>query len=62
VFNAKCLVLGGSGLEIGVRGSGWRGSKSEQGYLTQKNPPPLGPYSKPLSRALRWSFGEGGFL
>ena len=28
-----------------------------QGYLTHKKPPTLGPYSRPMPRALWWSHG-----
>ena len=32
-----------------------------QGYLAHKKPPPpLGPYSRAMTRALWWSWGGGG--
>jgi len=33
-----------------------------QGYLAHKTPPPVGPYSSPMPRALWWSLGSGLFL
>ena len=33
-----------------------------QGYLAHKNPPLLGPFSRPIPRALWWSKGGGLFL
>ena len=27
-----------------------------------RNRPPLGPYSRPMPRAQKWSYGGGGFL
>ena len=33
-----------------------------QGYLAHKKPPSLGPYSRPMPRALWWSYGGGCFL
>ena len=33
-----------------------------EGYLAHKKPPTLGPYSRPMPRALWWSYGGGGFL
>ena len=33
-----------------------------QAYLARKKLPPLGPYSKTMSGALWWSWGEGGVL
>ena len=33
-----------------------------QGYLAHKNPPPLGPYSRTMPRALWQSSGGGQFL
>ena len=36
--------------------------RTVQGYLAHKKVPPLGPYSRPVARSLRWSYEEGGLL
>ena len=34
----------------------------DRGSSLIKNNPPLGPYSRTMPKALRWSSGEGSFL
>jgi hypothetical protein len=36
--------------------------KALQGYLTYKNPPPLGPYRRPMPKVLGGSSEGGSFL
>ena len=44
-----------------LRGGGMRIGRV-QGYLAHKKPLTLGPYSRPMPRALWWFYGGGGFL